>query len=167
MDAMQLRLIVMRHAKAGELPGGPDAERALTERGRRDSASAGHWLRASGFVPEAVICSAARRTRQTWQQLSAELGAEPSFRSEPELYEAGADDLLDIVARTPEPVGSLMYIGHNPAAAQFAYDLTGAELHFPTAAIAVIGLPAPWAGLAAGQGDLIAHWTPKAGAQEV
>jgi phosphohistidine phosphatase len=165
MDAMQLRLIVMRHAKAGELPGGPDAERALTDRGRRDSASAGRWLRASGFVPEAVICSAARRTRQTWQQLSAELGAEPSFRSEPELYEAGADDLLDIVAQTPESVASLMYIGHNPAAAQFAYDLTGAELHFPTAAIAVIGLPAPWAALAAGQGDLIAHWTPKAGAQ--
>jgi phosphohistidine phosphatase len=165
MDAMQLRLIVMRHAKAGELPGGPDAERALTERGRRDSAAAGRWLRASGFVPEAVICSAARRTRQTWQQLSAELGSEPSFSSDPALYLASADDLLDIVAQTPDPVSSLMYIGHNPAAVQLAYDLTGAELHFPTAAIAVIGLPGPWAGLAADQGDLIAHWTPKTGAQ--
>jgi phosphohistidine phosphatase len=165
MDAMQLRLIVMRHAKAGELPGGPDAERALTERGRRDSAAAGHWLRASGFVPEAVICSAARRTRQTWQQLSAELGSEPSFSSDPALYLASADDLLDIVAQTPDPVSSLMYIGHNPAAAQLAYDLTGEELHFPTAAIAVVGLPGPWAGLAPEQGDLIAHWTPKTGAQ--
>ncbi len=165
MDAMQLRLIVMRHAKAGELPGGPDAERALTERGRRDSAAAGHWLRASGFAPEAVICSAARRTRQTWQQLSAELGSEPSFSSDPALYLASADDLLDIVAQTPDPVSSLMYIGHNPAAAQLAYDLTGEELHFPTAAIAVVGLPGPWAGLAPDQGDLIAHWTPKTGAQ--
>ena len=54
-----------------------------------------------------------------------------------------------------------MYIGHNPAAAQLAYDLTGEELHFPTAAIAVIGLPGPWAGLAPDQGDLIAHWTPR------
>jgi phosphohistidine phosphatase len=165
MDAKHLRLIVMRHAKAGELPGGPDAERALTERGRRDSAAAGHWLRASGFVPEAVICSAARRTRQTWQQLSAELGSEPSFSSDPALYLASADDLLDIVAQTPDPVSSLMYIGHNPAAAQLAYDLTGEELHFPTAAIAVVGLPGPWAGLAPDQGDLIAHWTPKTGAQ--
>ena len=165
MDAMQLRLIVMRHAKAGELPGGPDAERALTERGRRDSAAAGRWLRASGFVPEAVICSAARRTRQTWQQLSAELGSEPSFSSDPALYLASADDLLDIVAQTPDPVSSLMYIGHNPAAAQLAYDLTGAELHFPTAAIAVIELPAPWSALAVGRGELIAHWTPKGGAQ--
>ncbi len=86
MDAMQLRLIVMRHAKAGELPGGPDVERALTERGRRDAAAAGRWLRASGFVPEAVICSAARRTRQTWQQVSAELGSEPSCPLRPALY---------------------------------------------------------------------------------
>jgi phosphohistidine phosphatase len=162
---MQLRLIVMRHAKAGELPGGPDAERALTERGRRDSAAAGRWLRDSGFVPEAVICSAARRTRQTWQQLSAELGAAPDFSSGPELYQAGADDLLRIVAATPDSVSSLMYIGHNPAAAQFACDLTGAQLHFPTAAIAVIGLPAPWSALAPGRGDLLAHWTPKAGAR--
>jgi phosphohistidine phosphatase len=161
----RLRLIVMRHAKAGELPGGPDAERALTERGRRDSASAGQWLRASGYEPEAVICSAARRTRQTWQQLSAELATEPSFGSDRALYHAGPDDLMEIVAETPDSVSSLMYIGHNPAAAQFACDLTGTELHFPTAAIAVIGLPAPWSGLAAGQGELIAHWTPKAGAQ--
>ncbi len=44
------RLIVMRHAKAGELPGGPDFERALRPRGRRDSAAAGRgWRRlASG-----------------------------------------------------------------------------------------------------------------------
>ena len=165
MDAMRLRLIVMRHAKAGELPGGPDAERALTERGRQDCAAAGRWLRDSGFVPEAVICSSARRTRQTWQQLSAELGAEPSFSSDPQLYQAGARDLLRIVATTPESVSSLLYIGHNPAAAQLACDLTGAELHFPAAAIAVIGLPPPWAVLAPGRGDLLAHWAPEASAQ--
>jgi len=165
MDAMGLRLIVMRHAKAGELPGGPDAERALTERGRRDSAAAGQWLRDSGYAPALVICSAARRTRQTWQQVSEVLGGAPEFSSEPELYQADADDLVRIVAATPDSVSSLMYIGHNPAAAQFAYDLTGAGLHFPTAAIAVIDVPAPWAALAPGRGDLLAHWTPKAGGQ--
>ncbi len=44
-------LIVMRHAKAGELPGGPDFERALRPRGLRDSAAAGRWLAGSGCVP--------------------------------------------------------------------------------------------------------------------
>jgi phosphohistidine phosphatase len=165
MDAMRLRLIVMRHAKAGELPGGPDAERALTERGRRDAAAAGRWLRESGFLPGAVVCSPARRTRQTWQQVSAELGAEPAFSLEKRLYEADVLDLTEVVAATPAEVTSLLYIGHNPAAAQFAADLTGRDLPFPTSAIAVIALPAPWADLAPLSGQLLAHWTPKAGAQ--
>ena len=56
------RLIVMRHAKAGELPGGPDFERALRPRGLRESVAAGRWLAGHDFRPDAVICSAARRT---------------------------------------------------------------------------------------------------------
>jgi phosphohistidine phosphatase len=161
MEAMRLRLIVMRHAKAGELPGGPDSERALRERGRRDSGSAGRWLRDNGFVPDAVICSSARRTRQTWQYLSAELGTEPTFTADPQLYQADVADLLDIIAVTPAALSALMYVGHNPAAAELVTGLTGAELDFPTAAIAVIELPGAWAEIAAGTGELIASWTPR------
>jgi len=157
----QLRLIVMRHAKAGELPGGPDAERALRERGRQDATAAGRWLRDSGFVPQAAICSSARRTRQTWQQVAAELGAEVSCSAEPALYQADVSDLLEIIAATPDELASLMYVGHNPAAAQLAAGLTGTEPDFPTAAIAVIGLPGPWAQIAPGTGELLASWTPR------
>jgi phosphohistidine phosphatase len=165
---MKLRLIVMRHAKAGELPGGPDSERALRERGRRDAGRAGRWLRDNDFVPEAVICSSARRTRQTWQYLSAELGTGggadpgtgPAFTADPRLYQADVADLLEIIAATPAPVTSLMYIGHNPAAGQLAADLTEATPDFPTAAIAVVDLAVPWADIAPGTGELVATWTP-------
>ena len=164
---MTFRLIVMRHAKAGELPGGPDSERALRERGRRDAGAAGRWLRDNGFVPEAVICSSARRTRQTWQYLSAELGPGggagpgPAFTADPSLYQADVADLLEIIAATPAPVTSLMYIGHNPAAAELAAGLTEARPDFPTAAIAVIDLAGPWADIAPGTGELVATWTPR------
>jgi phosphohistidine phosphatase len=164
MEPMQLRLIVMRHGKAGDLPGGPDAERALRERGRRDAGSAGRWQRGHDFVPDAVICSS---TRQTWQYLSAALGGElgeVSFSADPRLYEADAAGLLDIIAATPAARTSLMYIGHNPAAAELAVGLTGTALDFPTAAIAVVGLPGPWAEVAPGTGELIASWSPRAGA---
>jgi phosphohistidine phosphatase len=172
MVGMRLRLIVMRHAKAGELPGGPDSERALRERGRRDAAAAGGWLRDSGFVPEAVLCSPARRTRQTWQYLAPELGhndelpdhpdhPDAVFSTDPALYQADADDLLAIAAATPEAVASLLLIGHHPAAADLAASLTGTPVPFPTAAIAVIALPGPWAALAPGTGELTAAWTPR------
>ena len=158
------RLIVMRHAKAGELPGGPDAERALRSRGRLDATAAGAWLRERGFIPDAVICSPARRARQTWQRVRAELGADVKVSNDPRLYAADAGELAVIIAATPPRVATLMYVGHNPAAGELAGWLTGAQLDFPTAAIAVIDLPAPWAQLLAGTGELAASWTPRTAA---
>jgi len=156
-------LIVMRHAKAGELPGGPDFDRPLRPRGRRDSAAAGHWLAAHGFRPDVVLCSAAKRTRQTWEHLSAELGGSPEFSAERRLYQADAEDVAEIIRETPEAAAAVLYIGHNPAAAELAALLTGAEPDFPTAAIAVVRLAGNWASLAPGTGDLVASWTPRAG----
>jgi phosphohistidine phosphatase len=160
MDDMQHTLIVMRHAKAGELPGGPDFERPLKPRGRRDSAAAGEWLAKHDFRPDAVICSAATRTRQTWQYLSPALGADPEFSAERSLYGADADDVAEAIRQGPDEAGTLMYIGHNPAAAQLVSMLTGLEPEFPTAAIAVIAVPESWQELSAGDGELLASWTP-------
>jgi phosphohistidine phosphatase len=154
------RLIVMRHAKAGELPGGPDFERALKPRGRGDGAAAGEWLRERGYQPDAVICSAARRARQTWQYVSETLGGRPQFTAERRLYEADANQVIEIIGETPADVDTLLYIGHNPAAAGAVAILTGREPPLPTAAIAVIGIPGTWGELGAGAGDLLEFWTP-------
>ena len=165
MDVMQDRhtLIVMRHAKAGELPGGPDFERALRPRGLRDSAAAGSWLAERGFLPDSVICSAARRTRQTWQQLASTLGSEPAFTAEQRLYRADSEDLIEIIRETDADVGTLLYIGHNPAAAELVGLLTHAEPDLPTAGIAVIAIAGDWADLASDGGELLAWWAPRAG----
>jgi phosphohistidine phosphatase len=166
MDAMTAhrQLIVMRHAKAGELPGGPDVERALRPRGRRNATAAGLWLAGRDPVPDLVLCSSARRARQTWQYVSAELAGEPEVVNDPRLYEADASDLLGIFAETRSSVRSLMYVGHNPAAADVTEILTGGPVDFPTAAIAIIGLDAGWHSLAgepSGAGKLVASWRPE------
>ena len=152
----------MRHAKAGELPGGPDFERALRPRGQRDSSAAGTWLASREFRPDAVISSAARRTRQTWEYVGPALGGDPEFTAEQRLYQADSEDLVEIIRQTPDPVRTLLYIGHNPAATELAGLLTGTEIALPTAGIAVIELAGDWADLAAGTGDLIASWSPHA-----
>jgi phosphohistidine phosphatase len=160
----QRQLIVMRHAKAGELPGGPDIERALRPRGRRNASAAGHWLAERDLVPELVLCSSARRARQTWQYVGAELAGEPEVINDPRLYEAGAADLLDIFGQARTGVRSLMYVGHNPAAAEVTEILTGDAVDFPTAAIAIIGLDVGWADLparGAGAGEVVAAWRPR------
>ena len=72
-----------------------------------------------------MVCSAARRTRQTWQYVAAALGGEPEFTAEPRLYEADSEDVAEIIRQTPASVRTLMYIGHNPAAAGLVGQLTG------------------------------------------
>jgi phosphohistidine phosphatase len=159
------QLIVMRHAKAGELPGGPDIERALRPRGRKNAESAGEWLAAQGLRPELVLCSKARRARQTWQYVSTGLPGQPEVVTDERLYGASADDLLRIFSEVDDSVASLMYVGHNPAAAEVAEILTSEPMEFPTSAIAVVGLTGGWLDLAAapaGSGDLITSWTPHA-----
>lgn len=158
------QLIVMRHAKAGELPGGPDAERALRPRGCKNATAAGQWLAARGVMPDLVLCSPARRARQTWQYVSAELAGEPMVSTDQRLYQADADGLREVFAETDQAVRTLMYVGHNPAAADLTEALTGRPVDFPTAAIAIVGLELAWAGLSPGAGcpgELVAIWAPQ------
>ena len=160
--AAQRQLIVMRHAKAGELPGGPDFERALRPRGRKNAESAGEWLAGQGLLPDLVLCSKARRARQTWQYVAVGLAGTPEVITDTRLYEADAGDLLSIFAETDPQIGRLMYVGHNPAAAEVTEILVAAPVDFPTSAIAVIDLTAEWPDIAGGDGQLVASWTPQA-----
>ena len=156
------KLVVLRHAKAGELPGGPDFERVLLPSGQRDSAAAGRWLASQGFRPDAVICSSSKRTRQTWENVAPALGGDPEFTAEERLYNADVEDLIEIIRQTPAEVETLLYIGHVPPAAKLASLVTGTETVLPDAATAVIELDGDWADLAAGTGELLATWSPGA-----
>lgn len=151
----------MRHAKAGELPGGPDIERPLRPRGRRNAESAGAWLAEREVIPDLVLCSKATRARQTWQHVNERLRAKPEVIIDDRLYDASAGELLGIFAETEPGVTSVMYVGHNPTAAEVTEILIAEPIEFPTAAIAVVGVTAPWPDVAGGAGELIASWTPK------
>jgi phosphohistidine phosphatase len=166
MDVMTARrqFIVMRHAKAGDLPGGPDIERALRPRGCRNAAAAGRWLAGRSLVPDLVLCSSAKRAEQTWQYVSAELGGEPDVVTDHRLYNADARELLGVVSETDPQVRSIMYVGHNPAAADVTEILTGGPVDFPTSGIAIVSVTVAWSDLAAGDGlgELAATWSPRA-----
>jgi phosphohistidine phosphatase len=160
-------LLVLRHAKAAGEPGVNDHERPLTGRGRRNATAAGQWLLARGLAPDRVLCSSSRRTRETWERVSAVLGTaalgQDGVSFDRRVYDAGAGDLLDIVREQPDEAGTVLTVGHNPASHQLAVDLTGrSDLPFPTSALAVIRLEGHWADTAHGAGDLTGFWTPHA-----
>ena len=95
------RLILLRYAKS-DWPDVPDRDRPLAKRGRRDAPKIGRWLREHGYLPDTVICSDARRTRQTWDRVARELGGSPSVTFEPRAYAASATTLLYLVMELPD-----------------------------------------------------------------
>ena len=161
-------LLVLRHAQAGGAPGVHDTARPLTGRGRRDAERAGRWLLARDTAPDWVVCSPARRARETWERVNAALGAAAPAAGaviyEPRVYDAGVQDLLDLVNEQPEEARTVLLVGHNPAALHLAAGLTGRpDLAFPAGALAVIGCATTWAAITPGAGELVARWAPAPG----
>jgi phosphohistidine phosphatase len=152
-------LIVLRHAKAVAGLGLADIDRPLNDRGRRDAAATGDWLRENGLEPDLVLCSTAVRTRETLEGLALP-SAEVSFESS--IYDNDADTLLSLVRETGDGVRTLLLVGHNPSVHQLVHDLTGeAPEAFPTCALAVIDLTGEWADTWRGSGVLTLTRTPK------
>jgi phosphohistidine phosphatase len=146
-----LTLMLLRHAKAE--PGAPrlaDKDRALAERGIADATRMGARLVREGMVPDRVICSSARRTRETWALVSAELAGAMPVDFEPAIYEATTARLLAVIRRAPSTAKRLLLIGHNPGFEDLTNDFvrdaeTGAAARlaekYPTCGLAVLELP--------------------------
>lgn len=171
---MAKQLFVLRHAKSSwDDPGLDDHERPLAARGRRATELLGKHLRANGIEPAQVLCSSARRTRETCEGVVP--GAEVSI--EPDLYEASAEQLLERLRRVPEDTESVMVIGHNPALQMLALRLAGAngdntgagdsakaselQRKFPTGALATLSFDCPWRDLSAGSAELVDFVRPR------
>lgn len=115
-------LVLFRHAKADRPSGVPDVDRPLTERGHADSAAAGAWLVKHGYVPDLVLCSPARRTRQTWHSVAVALAGagSPLVRYEREIYDGPPADLLKLIQAADSEHKTIMMIGHNPTISQLS-----------------------------------------------
>jgi phosphohistidine phosphatase len=113
----------------------------------------GKYLRGEGIAPDLVLCSSARRARETLELV--ELDAETLI--EPELYGASANDLLERLRRLPDETSSAMLIGHNPA----IQDLAHIEGKYPTGALAVFSFDGSWSELDPETAELVSFVTPK------
>jgi phosphohistidine phosphatase len=160
------RLYLLRHAKSSwKQPDLADHDRPLAGRGRRAAKAIARHLDENDVEVELVLCSTARRARETLERIQPALGR-ASVRYEPELYGATADGLLERLHRVPDGVATVMLVGHNPALEDLARVLAGhapeLEPKFPTAALATLELPdGGWGDLAPGGARLIGVVRPR------
>jgi phosphohistidine phosphatase len=161
------RLMLLRHAKSAWPDDVADHERPLAGRGRRDAPAAGRWLRASGNVPDLVLCSTARRARETWELAQEGLRASPATAYEQRVYRASSADLLTLARQAAHETTSLLIVGHDPAIQALTLELAAGQpaggeasaldrvrAKFPTAAIAVLAFDGAWPDLGPGQARL-------------
>jgi phosphohistidine phosphatase len=171
------KLVLLRHAKSA-WPDVPDHDRPLAPRGQRDAPVMGRWLRTNGDVPDQVLCSTARRARETWQLARDGLGADPPVSFERRVYQASPEALLDLARAVPSAVAILLIVGHDPAMHELALMLArpvsagGSDVvppatfdqmraKFPTAAVAVLEFTGSWDQLGPGTAQLAAFAIPR------
>ncbi|MBV8184116.1 MAG: histidine phosphatase family protein [Hyphomicrobiales bacterium] len=165
------RLLLLRHAKSDRPTGVGDHERPLASRGREDARRMGAYMQGEMLLPSLALVSTAVRTRQTWDLLVQGLGRVPELRFDRRIYDAPASRLANVIAETPDELGEILLIGHNPGLADLAHRLVGhgdryalarMRTKFPTAALAVLDLAGEvWRELADGSARLDRFVTPK------
>jgi phosphohistidine phosphatase len=162
-------IVLLRHAKA-DWPSVPDHERPLADRGRHDSPAVGRRFLDDGISLDLALCSTSERTRETWKLAAHEMPHRPRTVYEERLYEAGLGELLALLNETPDEIGSLLLVGHNPGMHALADALAGSgegdaltrmnRIGFPTAAFAVLTFTGSWKTVEHGVGKLTGFWTP-------
>lgn len=166
------RIYLLRHAKSSwDDVAMDDFQRPLNSRGRKAARRMGKYLNEQGIRPNMILCSAATRTRATYDILENSLEGVPvSF--EDGLYEASRGDLLHRLQRLDGHLHTVLMIAHNPGLEKLALALCGGhgdpaaveklEQKYPTGTLAILETMVPhWPELDAGTCRLIDFIRPK------
>jgi phosphohistidine phosphatase len=170
------RLYLLRHAKAvAAEPSADDFARELAARGHADATRLGVWLAERKLRPALVLCSPARRTAETWQDISQAFEKPPEPQFPHALYLASPHLILAELRKVAAKSESLMVVGHNPGLESLALHLAkrprgdkakdrvrAMAEGFPTCALGIFEFDIDkWKDLAAGEGELLHYVRPK------
>lgn len=113
---MEQQLYLLRHAKAEPWsPLGNDFSRPLNSKGTRHAKAVSSWVAGTLAVPDTVLCSPAKRTRETlapllsrWPQLLSTTDYVDS------MYGASLNMLMTLAGDAFSYSQCLLMVGHNP-----------------------------------------------------
>lgn len=165
-------IALLRHAKSSwDDPELDDHDRPLAPRGARAGRLIGRYIRQMGYEPATVLCSTARRARDTWSLIATELTGDPVIEHHAELYLTGAPHILERIARLPDSENDVLLVGHNPDFQQVALALIGPDEHalrgmiankFPTGAYLRLSFAeTQWRRIASSRPQRTAYTTPR------
>ena len=166
------RIVIVRHAKSDWSDESlADHERPLAPRGIDALARMRDHLGA-GRPPDLVLCSSARRTVDTLDEIREAFPGDIEVLVDDALYGASSSMLVDRLRSLDDDVRGVLLVGHNPGVHDLALALAGSgdaetrtrmAAKFPTGAIATLSFESEWSDLAPGAASLDGYFTPRGG----
>jgi phosphohistidine phosphatase len=116
------QLVLIRHTKSSWADFSlPDFDRPIKKDRVDDAKNMAAKLKALKLEPDLIICSPAKRTRQTVTYFCDKLKyEEEKIQFEKRIYESSAEEILQVVRETGAGVKTLVIVGHNPSITHFA-----------------------------------------------
>ena len=143
-------LYLLRHAKSDRSDAdAADFDRPLAPRGRRDAPALAAYMQSRGYRPDLILCSPAKRTRETLELIRPMLGQDIPTKFDRKLYLATAEGIQRRLHEIADSAANVLLIGHNPGLERLAAILARrgdrtalARLRekYPTSGLAVIVL---------------------------
>ena len=123
----------------------------------------GRHLLKSSFNPAVILCSSARRTKETAQNLIEEIEiSDKNVEYKDVIYNASVRELLIEVNGIARGMNEVAIIGHNPTVTYFAEYLTGETIGNmdPSSIVTITFKGINWSEISQGMGDLVSHFHP-------
>jgi phosphohistidine phosphatase len=118
---------LLRHGDAAD--GSPDAERPLTEKGRRQARNAGRALKKLGVQVEVCLTSPKVRALETARLACEELGCHVTVETS---LQGGPFDPREVAAGLEE----VLLVGHDPDFSMAVHSMTGAQVRMKKGGLA-------------------------------
>ncbi len=118
------RLMILRHAKAEPwYPGVDDFHRPLSDIGTEHARKVAAWISEHLDAPDSILCSPARRTRETLSPLLLENpGLQSLTRFEQGIYGASTRTLHSFLDVGFTEADRILMVGHNPGFEMLVFD---------------------------------------------
>ncbi len=119
-------LVLIRHAKSSWAnPLQSDFERPLNDRGKEEAPAMGGRLKKHNLVPDLIIASSAKRTRQTAKKIAKEVGYDAdNIKWEEKLYHCIPSVFEEVIYEVDDSVKTIFIVAHNPGITEFVNQLS-------------------------------------------
>ncbi len=115
---------MIRHAKSSwDDPSQRDIDRPLNARGKKQSRQLGTFMEEQQIAPDRILCSPAKRARQTLKQIGKNWQCDAETVIENRLYLASVNTIRSLLEEYGKAHPHLLIIGHNPGLHMLAQKL--------------------------------------------